>query len=773
MIAPGPEGKGGMSSVVKVYEQSQLFADGRVVMISSFMHGSPLTKLKDAAWAFFKYGWLLLRGESSVLHIHVASRASFWRKSMFIWLAWFANRRIIFHLHGGAFNSFIENLSPFSRRYAIATMNRCDQILCLTSTIESWLASLVPSVPVQWWPNPVPDDLFEKNPPTELREPVVFYLGALLQAKGLSELLTAFAALHVTDPSARLILAGSGPEQENLQKAVRDLGLRDNVEFLGWIGSEQKNSWLKRARVLVLASHSEAQPMAVLEAMASGVAVIGTNVGGVPDLIQDGVHGLLVPPRDVAALTLALTTLWQDTSMRQRLVQAAFERTAQYHKAENVCGALRTLYGVVGTRGASVRTGLALRYRFIDVVRGSDSVRLLDKLKKWQYQRPEQIQQYARSELAKYITELRTSVPLFKNVTQYADLPVLDKHFIKIHYHELMNPLYQGKLIRKKTGGSTGEPLVYFTGTDSLSYLWAGIFLSWQVAGYQFGDRVAFLAGSALLASGYKQVVYYRLMNVTLMSSFTMSDDSMREYGNRLQEEGFRLLYGYSAAIHRLARFYLDAGQTLPSQLRGIVCTAETLTPLMREDIEAAFGVPCYSQYGCHDAGVSAFECEERNGFHLISTRCYHEVMENGELVATDLSNRAMFMPRCNTGDVVRISNRPCPCGRGFPLIDEVVGRQNDIVTDSKGNAAHSEYFTHIFREDERIFSFQVLFDVNWIEVNIHIRPVGDQELSILDERVRGKVKAVLDFQEVRVKFNQPFKALANGKHRFVMKEGS
>jgi phenylacetate-CoA ligase len=312
---------------------------------------------------------------------------------------------------------------------------------------------------------------------------------------------------------------------------------------------------------------------------------------------------------------------------------------------------------------------------------------------------------------------------------------------------------------------------VYFTGTEAHSFLWAGIFMAWRVAGFQFGDRVAIFAGSSLFASGSKQQIYYWLLNATVMSSFDMSATNMTKNGTRLEQGEYRLLYGFSAAIHRLARFYLDQGKTLKTGLRGIVCTAETLTPVMRKDIEAAFGVPCFSQYGCHDAGISAFECEQRDGFHLLSMRCYHEVLPNGELVSTDLSNRAMFMPRYNTGDLVRISNRVCGCGRGLPLIDEVVGRQNDMVIDVKGNAVHSEFFTHMFREDMRIYSFQVLFNSNTIKINLHIGTDSVQELTELESVIRVKVEAALAFQDVQILFNQPFSAQPNGKHRFVMKE--
>lgn len=413
---------------------------------------------------------------------------------------------------------------------------------------------------------------------------------------------------------------------------------------------------------------------------------------------------------------------------------------------------------------------IALRYRLIDLARGTRSVALLSALRQRQFDSEPALTASGRASLDGYFAALRKAVPRFKDVAKFEDLPIIDKRFVNLHRDELVNPNYNGKKVRKKTGGSTGEPLVYDTSTETQSYLWAGLFLAWEAAGYRLGDKVASLAGSSLYATGYKQRLYYKLLKVTLMSAFDMSNERMEEYAGQLRDGAFRLLYGYASAIHRLARHLLDQKRTLQTSLRGIVCTAEMLTPSMRADIEAAFGVPCFSQYGCHEAGVSAFECEERNGFHLLSPRAHVEVMADGKLISTDLSNDAMFLPRYNTGDLVRMSGRRCPCGRGLPLIDEVVGRQNDMVVDSVGSAVHSEFFTHLFREDARIHAFQVTFDEHTLQVNIHLSPRPADELAALATPYRERIAKSLHFDALDFVFNQPFVMLANSKHRFVVR---
>jgi phenylacetate-CoA ligase len=417
--------------------------------------------------------------------------------------------------------------------------------------------------------------------------------------------------------------------------------------------------------------------------------------------------------------------------------------------------------------------GIALRYRLIDLARGTRSVALLSRLRRLQFENEATLAASGRAGLDAYFDKLRQAVPRYKNVAGFADLPIIEKRFVNEHRDELANPNYRGKRVRKKTGGSTGEPLVYYTSTDTQSYLWAGLFLAWEAAGYRFGDKVASLAGSSLYANGWKNRLYYKLLKVTLLSAFDMSEARMEEYAAQLRDGGFRLLYGYASAIHRLARYLLDHGRTLKTSLRGIVCTAEMLTPSMRADIEAAFGVRCFSQYGCHEAGVSAFECDQRNGFHLLSPRAHVEVLADGRLISTDLSNDAMFMPRYNTGDLVRMSGRRCPCGRGLPLIDEVVGRQNDMVVDPYGAAVHSEFFTHLFREDGRIHAFQVVFDERTLVVNVHLTPRPAAELAALAKPYRERIARSLRFDALDFVFNEPFVSIANGKHRFVIRRSA
>ena len=408
------------------------------------------------------------------------------------------------------------------------------------------------------------------------------------------------------------------------------------------------------------------------------------------------------------------------------------------------------------------------RFWLIDLVRGTSSLALLRELEYLQFAPCPVLAARQRARRDAYAAAVRKHCALYRNFERFEQFPIIDKAFANVHRAGLTNPAYRGRVVRKKTGGSTGEPFVYATGVLAQSYLWAAILLSWRVAGYRLGEPVAFLAGSALFGSGRKQRLYYALMNVRLWSAFDMSAARMDQCCAELAASGCRLLYGYAAAIDRLAQHILDGGERRRFRLRGVVCTAEVLSAPMRARIEQAFGARCFSQYGCNDAGVSAYECEQRKGYHLITERCWHEVGDDARLLASDMANDAFFLPRYDTGDRVRLSTQACPCGRGFPLITAVLGRANDMVADPFGNAVHSEFFTHLFREDAAIRAFQVLYDSDALLVIVH-----GACAAAAQQRYLERIGAILQFGSLQLLLDRPFLSSNNGKHRFVLRVDS
>lgn len=391
---------------------------------------------------------------------------------------------------------------------------------------------------------------------------------------------------------------------------------------------------------------------------------------------------------------------------------------------------------------------------------------MLDHLQAVEYQPPQVIESTRPVSIDDYFSAVKHHASCYGNVETFQDLPIINKAFARQHYDDLRNKAYRGRVFSKKTAGSTGEPFSYLASSLAQSYLWAGILLSWMTAGYRLGQRVAFLAAPALAGGNLRKAAFYGLMNFRLLSAFDLTPGGLDSYLEAIGASRCRLLYGYAAAVFELARHALKKGLGTSLHLTAVVCTAEVLTDAMRSTIENAFGCPCFSQYGCNDAGVSGYECEARSGFHLITDRCHAEVVDGRRLVATDLTNLAFFLPRYDTGDYVRPSDSPCVCGRGFPLIREVLGRSNDVVVDASGNVVHSEFFSHLVRGDRTVKAFQVLYDDHRLVLNL-----ASDGRSV--ERARAYHEAIVQrmtFEQVSIVNDYPLVGLQSGKRQFVVK---
>ena len=166
--------------------------------------------------------------------------------------------------------------------------------------------------------------------------------GRLVELKGIEYLLAAAAALRSEFPALQVEIAGSGPQREKLQEAVDRAGLGGHVKFLGWI--DDLAQVLPRWDVFVMPSLEEGFPIAALDAMAAGLPVVATWVGGVPELIEDGKTGWLVPPRDVEALIGRLRSLLSNPDLCQSVGAAGHARVRDHFKASQMTENFVRLY---------------------------------------------------------------------------------------------------------------------------------------------------------------------------------------------------------------------------------------------------------------------------------------------------------------------------------------------------------------------------------------------------------------------------------------------
>ncbi|TFW21156.1 glycosyltransferase family 1 protein [Massilia arenosa] len=350
MVGTGLNTMGGIASVVNVYAQSGLFDRLPVTYVATHCDGGALAKLRAMLSGYARFLWLLVSGQVGLAHIHVASRASFWRKSVIFLLAFLFRKPAVLHLHGGEFKIFYEQESgPLKRRFISWIYNRAAHVIVLSEAWKRWVMSISSNPNVDVICNPV---LMPATVPdwTARKQGVVLCLGRMNKGKGSYDLLQAAADIVPKTP-IQLHLGGDG-ETAQVQQRAQELGIAPHVHVLGWVRADAKQKELAEASIFVLPSYNEGLPMSVLEAMANGLPIVSTPVGGIPEAVSDGVEGFLVQPGDVRALADRLALLANDPALAHRMGAAARRKVEAAYSTDAVVPRLEKIYKDLGIRSA-------------------------------------------------------------------------------------------------------------------------------------------------------------------------------------------------------------------------------------------------------------------------------------------------------------------------------------------------------------------------------------------------------------------------------------
>ncbi|MEY8197655.1 MAG: glycosyltransferase family 4 protein [Colwellia sp.] len=321
LISSSKEGKGGIATVVNVYEQQGFFRKWNINYLATGGATSKLFNFTLFLITVLKLVILLGTKDVGVVHIHMASRGSYFRKSLLVRLVKLFNRKVILHLHGAEFQSFYTGeCSSKKQQHIRDTFNMADKVIVLSSQWLRWVRTIVENtnkVCVVY--NAVPE---LELPVKKVEDQVILFLGRLGQRKGVGDLISAFSKLASQFPNCQLHLGGDG-DLLTYQMQIDNLGLQEQIKLLGWVSGERKNQCLADATIYCLPSYNEGFPMGVLEAMSAGIPVVASKAGGIPDAIEHKKEGLLIEAGDVEALAKSLTALLKSSDSRVMYSTAA------------------------------------------------------------------------------------------------------------------------------------------------------------------------------------------------------------------------------------------------------------------------------------------------------------------------------------------------------------------------------------------------------------------------------------------------------------------
>lgn len=361
-------------------------------------------------------------------------------------------------------------------------------------------------------------------------------------------------------------------------------------------------------------------------------------------------------------------------------------------------------------------------------------------------------------------------------------LPRMTKADAKQHRDAMVWHGVPGGAFRYNTGGSSGEPLIFYYGRARQASDAASRMRARRWWGVNVGDREVYLWGAPVELNKTDRIktIRDRLFNQLLLNAFDMSVANMDEYIGVIRAFKPKCIYGYASSIALLAARALEthADVRMPS-LKVVCTTGEPLYPEQRQIIGEVFQVPVANEFGSRDGGLAAHESPDGQILQM-SENMILEVLDAdgapvgpgqlGEAVITGLCSSAQPFIRYRTGDMVRLSDKPCKGGRGLHVLSEVSGRSTDFVVRADGTVMHGLAVIYVLRDFDEVGEFRFIqHAVDDVEILVVATLAWN---STTEQRIVAGIHARLGSNvHVMLRKVESIPLLASGKHRYVVSQ--
>jgi glycosyltransferase involved in cell wall biosynthesis len=303
------------------------------------------------AWAFFcafiRVFWRGIMRETDLVYAHMSTRGSTLRKCVLCPTAQMFGIPVIMHMHGADFFEFYRRLRPVFQRVTRHVLRNASFVIVLG---KGWRDFLIDELGLE--PERVvvvangvrrPDSAPRYLSQPANRQVRIVFLGRLGDRKGVPELIAALTSPELRARAWTAAIAGDG-EIDRFRSQVRAAGMEDRIEIPGWLDRAGVVRLLAQADILVLPSHHEAMPIAVLEGLAFGAAVVTTPVGSVPEILTDNESAVLVQPGDIPGLIAGLVKVIDSEDDRVRIAAAGHRVFLERLDQEKMANAILELF---------------------------------------------------------------------------------------------------------------------------------------------------------------------------------------------------------------------------------------------------------------------------------------------------------------------------------------------------------------------------------------------------------------------------------------------
>ncbi|GAK49466.1 CapK related-protein [Candidatus Moduliflexus flocculans] len=377
------------------------------------------------------------------------------------------------------------------------------------------------------------------------------------------------------------------------------------------------------------------------------------------------------------------------------------------------------------------------------------------------------------------------------HLEHFSTLPLLDKLTVRKEFERLKSDdLAQRRWTEKKSSGSTGEPVTIIFDQERKDWLLALNSLRNEWTGFPSGAPRVYIIGSQrdlFVGQETHKIRFLRwVQNQTWLNAFKMTTEKMAEYVEIVNRVKPVQIHAYNDCLYEFAKYIEKRGLQIHHP-QSIVLVSGVVTPDMRNVIERVFHAPIFNRYGSREVGGMAMECDRHAGLHISAPLLHTEILrpdgtptapgEVGEIILTPLLSYAMPLLRYRIGDMGAWAEHPCPCGRTWPLLQDVAGRVPDVFLLKDGSVVPPQYFVYligivldgswsrkfqIIQEDYDLI--RVLVVLSETEAEPHV--THERHIKELIEKVQFVMGATC---EVRIEFVDDIPPLPSGKFRYTI----
>lgn len=337
VVAPGRDTRGGITSVVKAYEQTAMWEKYGCRWIETYIDKNAFLKIFFFVKSFTVY--LLVLPFYKIVHIHFSWTTSAYRKMFFFVYAKLLGKKIIIHLHSGA-EPIIQSKARNVYKYMF---KKADVTVLLANAIKLKIEEIFEIKKTEIIFNPCLALDNKKCNKLADKDLIVLFAGTITKKKGTDDLIYAFSKIASAFPDWKLVLAGNG-EIEKSKILAQNLQIKNQIIFTGWISGKEKDELFGRASIFCLPSYTEGFPMAVLDAWAYGIPVVTTPVGGLPDVLLHGENSLVFQPGDIDVLDRNLEILMNNKELRQDIGKISLQLSNNLFNIKKISNQLDELY---------------------------------------------------------------------------------------------------------------------------------------------------------------------------------------------------------------------------------------------------------------------------------------------------------------------------------------------------------------------------------------------------------------------------------------------